>query len=325
MLVPNRHESSESYRYGFQNQEKDDEVKGEGNSINYTFRMHDPRVGRFFGIDPLFKDYPHNSPYAFSENRIMDAVELEGLEAKLIITDQVTGYTVQRVAGDVWDGKNSFAVVPTYKMVLIDAQKPKIILGNYNVTRDAWYSRGEKGGFLHKLMNDDYALTNRAFEPANGKKNLYAGQGLEYPPNSGLDAYVLTQSKSSTLNAESFTTAQNTYLDGSLIDDARSNLGQSKGVMIHIAGVYEMKGDVKVAASYGCFGFVSLNQVFSTIEKAKEAINEGEVYEKSTSNVEYQKYMKKVGDVKQKTKGEKKVLITVEKRKNVEKSKTYSD
>jgi RHS repeat-associated protein len=81
MLVPNRHESSPAYRYGFQGQEKDDELKGEGNSLNYTYRMHDPRVGRFFAVDPLFRDYPHNSPYAFSENRVMDMVELEGLEA----------------------------------------------------------------------------------------------------------------------------------------------------------------------------------------------------------------------------------------------------
>jgi hypothetical protein len=48
MLVPNRH-SVDDYRYGFQGQEKDDEIKGgKGNSLNYTFRMHDPRVGRFF-------------------------------------------------------------------------------------------------------------------------------------------------------------------------------------------------------------------------------------------------------------------------------------
>ena len=80
MLVPNRHGSSNSYRYGFQGQEKDDELKGEGNSLNYTFRMHDPRVGRFFATDPLFRQYAYNSPYAFSENRIIDGIELEGLE-----------------------------------------------------------------------------------------------------------------------------------------------------------------------------------------------------------------------------------------------------
>jgi hypothetical protein len=75
------------YRYGFQNQEKDDEVKGAGNSVNYKYRMHslyrlygNPRLGRFFAVDPLASDYPYNSPYAFSENVVINAVELEGLE-----------------------------------------------------------------------------------------------------------------------------------------------------------------------------------------------------------------------------------------------------
>lgn len=72
------------YFYGFQGQESDPEIKGEGNSINYKYRMHDPRIGRFFCIDPLSSKYPHNSPYAFSENRVIDGVELEGLEVFLI-------------------------------------------------------------------------------------------------------------------------------------------------------------------------------------------------------------------------------------------------
>src|SRR5690554_7635566 len=76
-----------SYRYGFQGQEMDDEVKGEGNSVNYKYRMHDPRVGRFFSVDPLARDYPWNSPYAFSENNVVHAVELEGLESQIIIMD----------------------------------------------------------------------------------------------------------------------------------------------------------------------------------------------------------------------------------------------
>src|SRR5690606_16090171 len=81
MQMPNRNGSTDDYRYGFQGQEKDDEVKGEGNSINYKYRMHDPRIGRFFAVDPLAPYYPHNSPYAFSENRVIDRIELEGLES----------------------------------------------------------------------------------------------------------------------------------------------------------------------------------------------------------------------------------------------------
>jgi RHS repeat-associated protein len=80
---PNRHESSDKYRYGFQGQEKDDEVKGEGNSINYKYRMHDVRVGRFFAVDPLTKKYPWYTPYSFSGNKVIHAIELEGLEEYL--------------------------------------------------------------------------------------------------------------------------------------------------------------------------------------------------------------------------------------------------
>jgi RHS repeat-associated protein len=73
--------STGDYRYGFQGQEKDDEIKGEGNSVNYKYRMHDPRIGRFFAVDPLTKYYPWNSPYAFSENKVIAWGELEGLES----------------------------------------------------------------------------------------------------------------------------------------------------------------------------------------------------------------------------------------------------
>ena len=40
----------------------------------------DSGLGKFFAVDPLAAKYPHNSPYAFSENRVIDGVELEGLE-----------------------------------------------------------------------------------------------------------------------------------------------------------------------------------------------------------------------------------------------------
>jgi len=88
MLLPNRNGTYDGYRYGYQGQEEDDDVKGNGKSDNYKYRMHDPRTGRFFAIDPLFKEFPHNSPYAFSENRVIDAIELEGMESKPVnITD----------------------------------------------------------------------------------------------------------------------------------------------------------------------------------------------------------------------------------------------
>ncbi len=69
-----------NYRYGFNGQEKDDEIKGSGNSYEFKFRIYDPRLGKFLSVDPLSKNYPWNSPYAFAENRPIDGVDLEGKE-----------------------------------------------------------------------------------------------------------------------------------------------------------------------------------------------------------------------------------------------------
>ncbi len=97
--MPNRHANTGDYRYGFQGQEMDDEIKGEGNSINYKFRMHDPRIGRFFTIDPLTAKYPHYSPYSFSGNKVIHRIELEGLEdAKFNM--QIDWNTALKMAGE---------------------------------------------------------------------------------------------------------------------------------------------------------------------------------------------------------------------------------
>jgi len=82
MQKPGRHgaEQNEKYRYKHQGQESDSEILSEGNSYAYEYRMSDARLGRFWSVDPLAPEYPHNSPYAFSENRLIDGVELEGLE-----------------------------------------------------------------------------------------------------------------------------------------------------------------------------------------------------------------------------------------------------
>jgi RHS repeat-associated protein len=66
--------------FHFEGQETDDEVYGPENAVSYQYRVHDPRLGRFLSLDPLAPEYPFYSPYAFSGNRVIDAVELEGLE-----------------------------------------------------------------------------------------------------------------------------------------------------------------------------------------------------------------------------------------------------
>ena len=63
--------------YGFNGQEKDNE----NNWLSFEFREYDPRIIRFFAIDPLVKVYPELTPYQFASNTPIWAQELEGLEA----------------------------------------------------------------------------------------------------------------------------------------------------------------------------------------------------------------------------------------------------
>ncbi|WP_310560430.1 RHS repeat-associated core domain-containing protein [Flavobacterium sp.] len=106
MLVPNRHGSSTAYRYGFNGKEKDDELKGEGNAIDYEKRFYDPRIGKFLSLDPLIKSFPWYSPYQFAGNKPIWAIDLDGEEEKyyqLINTKNKKG---QPVLGVVFKGED---------------------------------------------------------------------------------------------------------------------------------------------------------------------------------------------------------------------------
>jgi RHS repeat-associated protein len=62
----------------FVSQELDSDL--ELNWYQFRYRNHDPQIGRFVQIDPLADDYVHNSPYAYAENRVINGIDLEGLE-----------------------------------------------------------------------------------------------------------------------------------------------------------------------------------------------------------------------------------------------------
>ncbi len=74
-----RSNESSSYRFGFNGKEKDS-WSADGNIYDYGFRILNTKYGRFMSIDPLTKSYPWNSTYAFAENRVIDGIDLDGLE-----------------------------------------------------------------------------------------------------------------------------------------------------------------------------------------------------------------------------------------------------
>jgi RHS repeat-associated protein len=74
VMLDNRHGEAAgvNYRFGFNSMEKDDELKGSGNSYTTEFRQYDPRLGRWLSVDPMASDAPGWTPYrAFFNNPIL--------------------------------------------------------------------------------------------------------------------------------------------------------------------------------------------------------------------------------------------------------------
>jgi len=55
-----------AYRSGFNGMEKDDEVKGSGNSYTTLFRQGDPRLATWLTLDPERAKFPWQSPYSYT-------------------------------------------------------------------------------------------------------------------------------------------------------------------------------------------------------------------------------------------------------------------
>ena len=62
MLMPGRQFNGTDYRFGYQGSEKDDEIKGIGNSYTTFFRQYDPIIIRWLSVDPVTASW--ESPYA---------------------------------------------------------------------------------------------------------------------------------------------------------------------------------------------------------------------------------------------------------------------
>ena len=97
------------YRCGFNGMEKDDELKGKGNSLNFEYRMYDSRVARFFSSDLLEVNYPYNSTYSFTENNPIFFLDPDGKDA----IGRIKGNTIT-ISSTILvqnDGKNKVDVI----------------------------------------------------------------------------------------------------------------------------------------------------------------------------------------------------------------------
>lgn len=66
------------YRYGFNGMEKDNEIKGAGNSYDFGARLYDSRLGRWLAVDPSHDKYPDISSFAGIGNNPIVFIDPDG-------------------------------------------------------------------------------------------------------------------------------------------------------------------------------------------------------------------------------------------------------
>jgi|GEM_PF-3482991 len=77
--------NNEKYRFGFNGKEEDTEgMGGGGSTYDYGFRIYNPSLGKFLSVDPLSPNYPWYTPYQFAGNKVIEAIDIDGLEEFLI-------------------------------------------------------------------------------------------------------------------------------------------------------------------------------------------------------------------------------------------------
>jgi RHS repeat-associated protein len=187
VLLDGRHFSNgDRYAYSFQGQLHDDELKGEGNSVNYKYRMHDPRLGRFFAVDPLAGQYPHNSPYAFSENIVINAVELEGLEKVYTYVYQPSTNTFKYTYTKV--DKNLKENVNRYVYYGSDGNISKTVVRSMDGKREANWSGGYDAGLAmlqFKSIRNESIETSATIAKTKDVTRHLSGEGSHDGGNTG--------------------------------------------------------------------------------------------------------------------------------------------
>ena len=117
--------------------------------------MYDPRVGRFFAIDPLIREYPHNSPYAFSENRVIASIELEGLEEIYYFTAQKKKYKGLDLALKILT--KSGIITELKKEFALGNKLTDLYINITEVEKDE-SANGETVSMYHKVLGNDVGL-----------------------------------------------------------------------------------------------------------------------------------------------------------------------
>ena len=153
MQMPGRNgNDGDGYRYGFQAQEKDNEIKGTGNSYDFGNRMYDPRVGRFLSTDKFESKFAYQSSYVFAGNMPIWAVDRNG--------DSVWVYT-ETIPASGGLGRHTFMRVKTTDI--------DVVIELYGPDNSNNKGRPQVNPWSKGTLNRDNVLFHQVYEPINNE------------------------------------------------------------------------------------------------------------------------------------------------------------
>lgn len=189
MLIPNRTFSSPAYRYGFNGMEKDDELKGVGNSYDFGARMLDPRVGRWSASDPKEAKFPSMSTYSYAFNnptRFVDPTGMAPQESDPGKEKSFVGRLIDTFRG--WFSKKPKTYVETENatIVSIGDEEPSLF-------STEWFSRalsfdGWKNSHKETQFNEDRDVFLNSSLPQMAEDAKTMSEAFEYIP--GMDVAI---------------------------------------------------------------------------------------------------------------------------------------
>jgi RHS repeat-associated protein len=145
--------------------EKDDEIKGSGNSYDFGARMYDSRLGRWLSVDPLSYRQPHQSPYKSNGNNPIIYNDPDGNQEIIRITI-----------------KNSVTGKSTTFLSFPKSGKDKVAAGDFYTDGSGWDSGSTVQNFYDYVK--DYTLS---YNPNDGTINI-AYDGLTLVKENGVQA-----------------------------------------------------------------------------------------------------------------------------------------
>ncbi len=198
-----------NYRFGFNGQEKDDEITGvTGSHYTTHFRALDSRIGRWWSVDPKSSQLPWQSPYVTMGNNPIRMVDPDGDvetvfitgESAVDATDQLNSSTSLTITRDKKTGQLTAEgkAKNKYDKILLEAINSNEVEVRIETTNEL--TIGEFHGSTYSNEPDEIISNNKPFQTtsidnekvvASQKVNPTATYYLDFYTNSDIGTTML--------------------------------------------------------------------------------------------------------------------------------------